>query len=94
MHVARGAISRDFNLLLAIVVQPPEAVRLTRFTDHPTNQKFNATWRLRPAGSTRVALELDAKLRVPRFIRAHGIGDAIADGFVTAACRALAASSP
>jgi hypothetical protein len=64
-------------------------VKLTRVTDHPTNQEFNATWRLRPAGSTRLALELDAKLRVPWYIRAGGIGDAIAEGFVTAASRAL-----
>jgi hypothetical protein len=46
-----------------------------------------------PAGSTRVALELDAKLRVPWYIRAGGVGDTIAEGFVTAACRALATRS-
>jgi ribosome-associated toxin RatA of RatAB toxin-antitoxin module len=93
MHVARGALVREFNLFLAIVVEPPGSVKLTRVTDHPTNQEFNATWMLRPAGSTRVALELDAKLRVPWYIRAGGIGDAIAEGFVTAACRALATPS-
>jgi hypothetical protein len=93
MHIARGAIGRDFDLLLAIVVKPQETVTLTRVTDRPTNQEFNATWRLRPADGTHVALELDAKLRVPRHVHAHGIGDAIAKGFVTAACQALAASS-
>jgi ribosome-associated toxin RatA of RatAB toxin-antitoxin module len=90
MHIARGALVREFNLFLAIAVAPPGTVKLTRVTDHATNQEFNATWMLRPAGSTRVALELDAKLRVPWYIRAGGIGDAIAEGFVTAACRALA----
>ena len=93
MHIARGALVREFNLFLAIVVEPPKTVKLTRVTDHPTNQEFNATWELLPAGSTRVALELDAKLRVPWYIRAGGIGDAIAEGFVTAACRRLAAPS-
>ena len=93
MHVARGALVREFNLFLAIVVEPRGTVKLTRVTDHPTNQEFNATWELRPAGSTRVALEIDAKLRVPWYIRAGGIGDAIAEGFVTAACRTLAAPS-
>jgi ribosome-associated toxin RatA of RatAB toxin-antitoxin module len=92
MHVARGALVREFNLFLAIVLEPPGTVKLTRVTDHPTNQEFNATWMLRPASSTRVALELDAKLRVPWYIRAGRIGDAIAEGFVTAACRALATS--
>jgi ribosome-associated toxin RatA of RatAB toxin-antitoxin module len=93
MHVARGAISRDFNLFLAIAVEPPGTVKLNRFTDHPTNQEFNATWQLRPASSTRIALDLDAKLRVPWYIPGHGIGDTIAAGFVTAACRALAGRS-
>ena len=65
MHIARGAVVREFNLFLAIVVEPPGTVKLTRVTDHPTEQEFNATWALRPAGSTRVALQLDAKLRVP-----------------------------
>lgn len=68
-------------------------MRLTRVTDHPTNQGFNATWTLRPAASTRIALELDAKLRVPWYIRAGGIGDAIAEAFVGAACRRLSTPS-
>ncbi len=94
MRIARGTIVREFNLFLAIVVEPPGTVKLTRVTDHPTNQEFNATWRLCPAGSTRMALELDARLRVPWYIPAHGIGDAIAEGFVTAASQALPASPP
>lgn len=94
MHIARGGFVREFNLFLAIVVEPPGSVRLTRVTDHPTNQEFNATWTLRPAASTRVALDLDAKLRVPWYIRGGGIGDAIAEAFVGAACRRLATPSP
>ena len=81
------------HLFLAIAVEPPGSVKLTRVTDHPTNQEFNATWTLRPAASTRVALELDAKLRVPWYIRAGRIGDAIAEAFVSAACRRLATPS-
>jgi ribosome-associated toxin RatA of RatAB toxin-antitoxin module len=93
MHIARAGLVREFNLFLAVVVEPPGSVRLTRVTDHPTNQQFSATWTLRPAASTRVALELDAKLRVPWYIRAGGIGDAIAEAFVSAANRRLAAQS-
>jgi ribosome-associated toxin RatA of RatAB toxin-antitoxin module len=93
MHIERGAIIRDFNLYLAIGVDPLGTVTLTRFTDHPTSQEFHATWLLRPAGSTstRIELRLDAKLRVPAYIPAGGIPDAIAEDFVSAACRALAA---
>jgi hypothetical protein len=93
MLIARAGLVRDFNLFLAIVVEPPASVKLTRVTDHPTNQEFNATWTLRPAASTRVALELDARLRVPWYIRAGGIGDVIAEAFVSAASRRLATPS-
>jgi ribosome-associated toxin RatA of RatAB toxin-antitoxin module len=94
MHIAYGAIVRDFNLYLSIGVEPPATVKLRRFTDHPTNQEFHATWLLRPAGDTRIELQLDAKLRVPPHIPAGGIPDAIAEGFVSAACRTLAARQP
>jgi hypothetical protein len=93
MHIARGALVREFDLFLAIVVEPPRIVKLTRVTDHPTNQEFNATWLLLPAGSTRLALQLDARLRVPFYVSAGAVGDAIAEGFVAAACRALAVPS-
>ena len=89
MRVARGGLVKEFNLFLAIVVEPPGSVKLTRVTDHPTNQEFNATWTLRAAASTRVALDLDAKLRVPWYIHAGGIGDAIAQAFVSAASKRL-----
>jgi hypothetical protein len=94
MHIARGAIVREFNLYLAIVVEPLVTVKLTRFTDHPTNQQFHATWLLQSPASTRIELQLDAKLRVPPHIPSGGIPDAIAEGFVGAACRALAARRP
>ena len=90
MNIVRGPVERKFDLFLAIVVEPPGTVRLTRVTDHPTEQEFDATWLLSPAGSTRVSLQLEAKLRVPSYIPAAGVGDAIAKAFVTAACRALA----
>lgn len=93
MHVARGPIVREFDLFLAVVVEPPRSVKLTRVTDHPTNQEFDATWLLSPVASTRLALQLDATLRVPLYIPAGGIGDAIAEGFVAAASRALAVPS-
>ena len=94
VRISRGALVREFNLFLAIVVEPPRIVKLTRVTDHPTNQEFIATWRLRSAGSTRLALQLEASLRVPWYVPAEGVGDAIAEGWVAAARRALAAPPP
>jgi hypothetical protein len=91
MHIARGTLIRDFNLFLEIFVGRPRIVKLTRVTDHPTNQEFSAKWLLRLAGSTHLSLELEARLRVPRYIPADGVADAIAEAFVTAASRRLAA---
>jgi ribosome-associated toxin RatA of RatAB toxin-antitoxin module len=93
MRIARGVLVREFDLFLAVVLEPPQAVKLTRFTDHPTEQEFTANWVLRPAAGTRIALEIDAKLRVPSYIPAGDAGDAIAERFVTAACSALSAGS-
>ncbi len=93
MHVVRGPVDREFDLFLAIVVQLPGTVRLTRVTDHPTEQEFTATWLLTPAGNTHISLRLEAKLRVPSYTPAGGVGDAIAKAFVTAACQALATPS-
>ena len=94
MHVVRGPVDREFDLFLAIVVEPPGTVRLTRVTDHPTEQEFNATWLLAPTASTRISLRLEAKLRVPSYIPAGGVADAIAKAFVTAAAQALEMPSP
>lgn len=89
MRVARGGLVKEFNLFLAIVVEPPGSVKLTRVTDHPTNQEFTAVWLLRPNTGTQITLQLDAKLRVPALVPAAGIPDEIANGFVAAASQAL-----
>jgi hypothetical protein len=89
IHVARGTLVRDFQLVLAIAAEPPRSVTLRRVTDHPTNQEFTAVWLLRTDGATRIALQLDANLRVPALVPAGGIPDEIANGFVAAASRAL-----
>ena len=89
IRVARAALVREFQLALAVAVDPPQAVTLTRVTDHPTNQEFTARWLLRPGDRTRITLELDAALRVPAYVPAAGVADQIAETFVGAAGRAL-----
>lgn len=92
INVRRAGIAREFGLFLAIAAEPPLNVKLTRFTDHPTNQEFTAIWTLSAAAGMRIALVLDAKLRLPSAVPARGIPGAIAEGFVSAACRALSAA--
>ena len=42
-----------------------------------------------PGGGTEISLALDATLSVPRLVPLGGIGDSLADGFVSAAAREL-----
>ncbi len=88
LHLARGPLVKDFDLILAVVSEPPGTIRLTRIADAGSSQ-FNVTWRLREDRGTRIDLELAASMSVPRFIPVGGVGDAIAEGFVAAAARAL-----
>jgi hypothetical protein len=91
LHVARGPIVKDFDLTLAVTIDRPHTVKLTRVPHQPTDQeRFGVTWRLEGANGTRIRLELDANLDVPRFLPLGGIGDSIAQGFVAAAARELA----
>jgi hypothetical protein len=93
LHVSHGPLVRDFRLLLAVGVQRPGTVTLTRVPHGPSDQEaFEVTWRLADREGTRIELVLDANLSVPRLIPLGGIGDAMAQGFVAAAARALGAS--
>jgi Polyketide cyclase / dehydrase and lipid transport len=90
LHVSRGPLVRDFDLILAIVIELPATVKLTMPTTDPSQQQFGVMWRLQDGEGTRIELYLDANLRVRRFLPVGGIGNSMAKGFVAAACRALA----
>jgi ribosome-associated toxin RatA of RatAB toxin-antitoxin module len=92
LHVARGPLVKDFNLLMDVAAEKPESIALTRIP-HGTDdhERFEVRWRLRAEGAgTRISLDVDATLSIPRMVPVGGIGDAMADGFVVAAARALA----
>jgi Polyketide cyclase / dehydrase and lipid transport len=90
LHLSHGPLVRDFRLLLAIQAERPSMVRLARLSNDPSDhEQFEVTWRLQHNADTRIELELDANLSVPRFLPLGGIGDALAEGFVRAATKAL-----
>jgi hypothetical protein len=90
LHVAHGPIVRDFDLLMAVHVEPPAAVSLERVSRGATDREdFRVDWSLEDLGRTSISLALDATLSVPRLLPLGGIGDAIAAGFVGAAVLAL-----
>jgi hypothetical protein len=95
LHVSRGAIVKDFNLVMAITVERPSTVKLTRVASGGSDQRFDVTWRLSDGldYGTRIELNLLAQLNVPRFVPLGGIGDTLASGFVAAASETLAAGT-
>jgi hypothetical protein len=90
LHVQHGPITRDFDLTMAVEVDPAGTVTLSRIPHHGSDgEKFEVAWRVSGAGPTQIRLDLAANLDVPRFLPLGGVGDAIADGFVSAATREL-----
>jgi ribosome-associated toxin RatA of RatAB toxin-antitoxin module len=91
LHLSQGPLSKDFDLDMAVVVHPPSAVQLFRVANEPGDEeRFEVTWHVEAPAHAQLRLELRANLSVPRFLPLGGIGDAVADGFVNAAARALA----
>lgn len=90
LHVAWGPVTRDFEVTLA-VERDDHQVRLVREPhERSDRERFEVTWRVEPVGAgARLDLDLDAALDVPRLLPLGGIGDAMAQGFVSAAAREL-----
>jgi hypothetical protein len=94
LHVARGPLVHDFDLLMAIAVEPPGTVKLSKVTSDRSPSRFDVTWSLQAAESTRIELNLSATLSVSELVPVGDIGNAIAEQFVVAASRALASDTP
>ncbi|HJS96635.1 MAG TPA: SRPBCC family protein [Solirubrobacteraceae bacterium] len=91
LHVERGPLTRDFDLLFAVKVDAGGTVALTRIPHQSSDrERFDVTWSVDGAQSTRIELRLAANLDVPRFVPLGGVGDSMAADLVNAATRALA----
>ena len=87
LHVSAGPMTKDFDLLMAVTVEPPATVKLTKVGG---NAKFDVIWRVTDGENTRIELQLDANLDVPRFVPLGDVGNSVAQGFVSAASAELA----
>ena len=93
LHVERGPLTRDFELLFDVNVDPGGTVALSRVPHEPSDkERFDVTWKVGGGQSLRIELQLAANLDVPRLIPLGGVGDAMAADLVSAATRALASS--
>ena len=90
LHVERGPLTRDFNLLFAVTVDSSGTIKLNRIPHETSDrERFDVTWRVAGGQSTRIELQLGANLDVPRFVPLGGVGDSMAGDLVNAAKRAL-----
>jgi Polyketide cyclase / dehydrase and lipid transport len=88
LHVKRGPVAHDFELVMAVDVQAPGTVALAKRGG--SEQQFDITWHARGGKETRLEVELSAALKVPRVLPLGDVGNALASGFVEAASRQLA----
>lgn len=91
LHVAVGPLVKDFDLRLAVTVERERTVKLARVPhDASDDERFGVTWSAEEAaGGARIRIDLFATLSVPRFVPVGGIGDSLAQAFVTNASSAL-----
>lgn len=90
LHVERGPLTKDFDLLMAVDADPLETIKLSRIPHEPTDrERFDVVWRMRAGQSMHIRLDLAANLSVPRLVPLGGVGDSLAQGLVNAAARAL-----
>lgn len=88
LHLSHGPLVKDFDLLLALSLDPPLSVSLARVPHGaPDDEEFEVIWRLRKGTETRIELELRASVAVPRWLPVGDVADAFAAGFVAAASR-------
>jgi ribosome-associated toxin RatA of RatAB toxin-antitoxin module len=87
LHLSVGPVTKDFDLLMAVTTEPPATVKLAKVGG---SAKFDVIWRLSEEEGTRIALDLDASLDVPRFLPLGDVGNSVAQGFVSAASAELA----
>jgi ribosome-associated toxin RatA of RatAB toxin-antitoxin module len=93
LHVARGPLVKDFNLVMSVASDGARQVRLTKVQDvHSGPEQFEVTWLVEDTGPTLIRLDLSASLDVPRFLPVGGVGDGLAEGFVAAAVKELKGS--
>jgi ribosome-associated toxin RatA of RatAB toxin-antitoxin module len=86
VHLGIGPLRQDLSLDMGITAEPERLVRLSRIPHKRSDpEEFVMTWVIEPGPTARLAIELRARLDLPRFLPLHGVGDSMAQGFLSAA---------
>jgi hypothetical protein len=91
VHLAMGPLANDFHFEIKVDVAPSEVV-ISRIEDGASDsERLEVRWQVAPG---LLAVDVSARLDVPRLIPVGGAGNSVAQGFVAAARRVLDGSSP
>ena len=92
IHVPQSPFGTDFELLVEIQAEPPEAMQFTKLPAGPADRdRLEITWRMRENGWTEIEFEFDAAVSfVPGYLPVGGGGDVIAEVILDAATAAFA----
>jgi ribosome-associated toxin RatA of RatAB toxin-antitoxin module len=92
IYVPQSPFGTDFELLVEIQAERPEAMQFTKLPAGPADQdRLEFTWRMRENGWTEIEFEFDAVVSfVPAYLPMGGAGDVIAEVILGAATTAFA----
>ena len=95
LRLGLGPLAGSFDELMAVRVDAPDRVSLTRVPHQPTDpERLEVTWQIRPGPPARLEVELTAALDVPRLVPLGAMANSVAQDLVAAASRALSPPSP
>jgi ribosome-associated toxin RatA of RatAB toxin-antitoxin module len=91
LHIPQSPFGTDFELVMAIEAEHPEAVLFTKLPAGPSDQdRLELSWRMRENGATEIEFEFDAAVSfVPGYLPVGSAGDAIAEAILGAATTAF-----
>ncbi|MDQ6818473.1 MAG: hypothetical protein M3018_13865 [Actinomycetota bacterium] len=91
IHVARGPLVKDFEVVVSVQAKPVDSVLLARLKHEPSDrEELEISWQLHSATGTGIEVSFHALTpEFPRFVPVRGVGDEIADTLLRAAVRAL-----
>jgi ribosome-associated toxin RatA of RatAB toxin-antitoxin module len=91
LHVPQSPFGTDFELLVLIDGELPEAMQFTKLpADAADQDRLELIWRLRENGNTEIEFEFDAAVSfVPGYLPVGGAGDLIAEAILDAATAAF-----
>jgi ribosome-associated toxin RatA of RatAB toxin-antitoxin module len=91
LHVPQSPFGTDFELLVLIDGELPEAMQFTKLpADAADQDRLELIWRLRENGNTEIEFEFDAAVSfVPGYLPVGSAGDAIAEAILNATAAVL-----